>query len=696
MVTPNSFVAVGLRWKSEVAASRLGLVRLSFAVTLLLALLFESGPGRADVSQRKLSSYEQETVELVLGESGAVLEPEPSGKRLEGVDVVTLDVFERRDPAPAFLNWFHVTTQRAIIERELLLSVGQPFDPALAAESERNLRAFAQFSIVLLVPVRGKQPDTVRILVITKDVWSLRVSWDPNIVNGKLTSLSLAPAETNLFGTTQTVLATLYLDPNNYWVGGRYYVPRIGGSRIRANVGGNAIFNCQTNEIEGATGDFTYGQPLYSSLARWSWQTALTWSSSVVRGLVTDEEQPVCAGGVARRQGYATRSVEPSRTHVVRVGYRPVARADGGPSPAGFSGVDVAQRYLEQNELYFPAEYRSERLRGQVVLTRSWNLVDKFNLSTGLEVDRRAYLREPVPMDQTQLEAARYFVTPEGQRLREFVPLPPDAAQFAAAERSYLDTSTLRPSDRRVGPYAQLHAFKNSYVRVINYETLGLQEDVQVGHDLYLRLYPGFQPLSTRDLLGVFASAAYTTVGQVGMGRVLASSAIEYAGPTASDVGVRAAAHFATRDVGVGRFVYDAGLLYQPVQYLSGVYVLGGTGRLRGYKPSALFGSGLATWNHEFRSRPVRLFSVLTGFALFHDMGSVFNERFDGFRLRQGAGFGLRILAPQLDRDVFRIDFGFPLAFPASDDPAAQFTFTASFQQAFSTPVAFPNALLPQ
>jgi outer membrane protein assembly factor BamA len=126
------------------------------------------------------------------------------------------------------------------------------------------------------------------------------------------------------------------------------------------------------------------------------------------------------------------------------------------------------------------------------------------------------------------------------------------------------------------------------------------------------------------------------------------------------------------------------------------VYVLGGTGRLRGYKPSRLFGSGLTTFNHEFRSRPLRLFSVLTGLALFHDVGSVFDERFDGFRLRQGAGFGLRILAPQLDRDVFRIDFGFPLVFPEQDDPAAHFTFTASFRQAFSTPVAFPSALLPQ
>jgi len=310
-----------------------------------------------------------------------------------------------------------------------------------------------------------------------------------------------------------------------------------------------------------------------------------------------------------------------------------------------------------------------------------------------MEVDHRANAREPVTIDQTRRERVAYEQHSGGKTTREaVVELPDDQREFELAHRVYLDPANLRPRDRRISPYGQLHAFSNTFIRVINYETLGLQEDVQLGHDVYLRLYPAFQPLSTRDLLGVFASAAYTGQYRGGFGRVLASSHIDYAGPRRSDVGVAASGQVVTPDLGVGRFVFDLEFAQQPVQYLSGVYLLGGTGRLRGYSPTKLLGTGYASFNDEFRSRPLRIFSVLTGVALFHDVGTVFDARFDGFRLRHGAGIGLRILAPQLDRDVFRVDFGFPL----QDDPAAEFTFVASFGQAFSLPTTYPPVLLPQ
>jgi len=35
-----------------------------------------------------------------------VVDPHPQGKILEGVDIVTLDVFEKRDPFPSFMLGF--------------------------------------------------------------------------------------------------------------------------------------------------------------------------------------------------------------------------------------------------------------------------------------------------------------------------------------------------------------------------------------------------------------------------------------------------------------------------------------------------------------------------------------------------------------------------------------------------------------
>jgi hypothetical protein len=642
--------------------------RRVFAAVLLALSVLLSQSARADVFARRLSPYEQETVRLVLADSKRELASDPGGKEVEAIEVVTLDVFEPRDPAPQFLNWLHATTQKEVIRREILLREGAPYDASLAAESERNLRLFPQLSIVLLVPLKGRDPNKVRVLVITKDVWSLRVSWQPSFVNGKLTSLSLAPAESNLFGTRQTVMASLYLDPHNYWLGGRYFVPRVGDSHLRANVGVNAIFNCLSNNLEGASGDFTYGQPLVSSLTRWSWQTSVSWSSRVVRGLVSRAGQSVCSAGRPADLRYPT-------------------------TPNELSGEPGSQ-VLQRNELLFPSEYRAERMLGQMVVTRSFNLRNKINLSSGAELDWRTYSRSPQSLDETPRQRVAYQEQPNGTFGERSVlqELPPDADEFEAAQNAYLNTQNFFRRDRRISPYAQLHAYSNTYLRVFNYETLGLQEDVHVGHDVYLRLYPAFQPLSSRDLLGVFSSASYGAPLAGGFAKVLAASSVEYSEPTRSDVSARLAAHYATRDVGLGRFVYDTGFIHQPVQYLSGYLTLDGTNRLRGYRPGALLGPGRVTFNHEFRSRPLRMFSILTGLSLFHDVGTVFGQGYSGAKLRQGAGVGLRVLLPQLDRDVFRIDFGFPL----SRDPAAEFTFVATFGQAFATPASLPAVLLPQ
>src|SRR5690606_27819008 len=101
------------------------------------------------------------------------------GKQIEAIEVYAIDVFDHRDPIPNFFNVFHVTTQDYVVRREMLFRVGMPYDPVRIQETERNLRALRQLSLVLLVPARGSAPDRVRVLAIVKDTWSLRLnsSW---------------------------------------------------------------------------------------------------------------------------------------------------------------------------------------------------------------------------------------------------------------------------------------------------------------------------------------------------------------------------------------------------------------------------------------------------------------------------------------------------------------------------------------
>ncbi len=682
------------------------------ALLLGLACLFLSPPCSAQQG-RQLSAYELESIQIALGRiGGGKRDLEPEGKTVEDIEVVTLEVFEKRDQVPTFVNWLHVTTGDYIIEREVLIRPGQPFQQTLADETERNLRAFPQVSVVLIVPLKGSRPDTIRLLVITKDVWSLRLSWDPRFFNGRLTSLTLAPSEWNIAGTTQRVSGILSLTARNYWVGGSYYVPRIGGSRIAAFVNGNAVLNCQTNRLEGATGAFNYGQPLYSTRAKWSWRTAMSWSS-IIRQPVEEFGQSICS---------SQRTLARRVTNLETVG---ISEAEATPITGGKTGRTSSLVTERRTDVLVPIRYREERLRGQVALTRSFNILNKFDLSTGIEADQ--ILLNDVSSRDEFLGLRMLYPSLDGEAGS---PSPEDRDRFgaddprltdnlvAAARRDYrtglalnapnpptaLPRSQLLLSDRRISPYLQLHAFHTGFLRTINYNTLGLQEDVRLGHDVYLRLYPAFRPLSSRDLLGVFASASYTWQLETGFLRTLVASEVEMAadgnedtrapitGLEQSDASVSAAVHFASPNLYVGRFVSSAVFNQSPIRYINRFSVgLGGTDRLRGYQPTAFLGISRFVVNTEFRSRPIQILSTLFGLSLFHDMGDATNDPLE-MKLKHGGGVGLRVLFPQLDRDVLRFDFGFPL----QEHAQGQFTFTAGFGQVATEPTASPAVLLPQ
>jgi outer membrane protein assembly factor BamA len=103
---------------------------------------------------------------------------------------------------------------------------------------------------------------------------------------------------------------------------------------------------------------------------------------------------------------------------------------------------------------------------------------------------------------------------------------------------------------------------------------------------------------------------------------------------------------------------------------------------LRGYEEAAFFGPDVVVSNLELRSRPLQILSVQLAGVVFWDAGDAF-DGFDRFELKHGVGFGLRFLAPQIDRAVFRIDAGFPVD---PSVPGAATTVIAQFDQAFPVP----------
>jgi len=575
--------------------------RTGIAVALSWALLGGVSPAAADPAT--YSDYEKESIDEALGRLGGEIDPAPNGKTITGIEIVTLDVLEDRDPVPKFFNIFHATTRRWVIESELLQRKGDHYDPRLAAEAARNLRKRRQLSLVLIVPLRGEHPDEVRLLVITKDVWSLRLNTDFQFYQGKLIRLLLQPAEENMFGTHKMVGALFILEPDTYSFGGQFVDSRVAGSRIQATVSANLIVNRVSGRPEGSFGTLYYGQPLYSADTKWAWKSAVVWYDEIYRSYI----------------GTDLRTFDSDLT----------------PGDDAIPYVFDAARWYSVDSV-----------------TRSFGREKKLDLSFGLEFDRRR------------------------NKVRDREAYDPVAvADFVRTE--------IPVSDRRVSPFLQIRSYTSDYHRVLDFETLGLQEDFRLGHEAVLRIYPASKDvMSTRDMIGTYAGLGYTLPFGDGLARLLGASVIEKSTRAETDASVQLNARVVTPRLGFGRFVYDGLLLNHYENYLNDRNTVGGDGRLRGYPPQSFIGKDVVASNVEYRSRPFQVWSVQVGGALFYDVA----DAFDGFRdlhLKQSTGVGFRAVFPQAERIVFRADWGVPIL---SDGLYFPGTFFASFGQAFGMP----------
>lgn len=125
--------------------------------------------------------------------------------RITAIEVETGDVFtpaeERKGAFPYRLaNRIHATTRRHFVERMLLFRVGDPLDPKVFEETERNLRATDLFQVVD-VEVVG---TTVR--VTTRDRWTLFPKLGIG-QEGGVTTYVIGAEERNLLGTGRTLAA---------------------------------------------------------------------------------------------------------------------------------------------------------------------------------------------------------------------------------------------------------------------------------------------------------------------------------------------------------------------------------------------------------------------------------------------------------------------------------------------------------
>lgn len=274
-----------------------GLCGLVLVTTSWLAPGAAHAQGRPTSQNTEYSPYEKETIERALAATGLVVDPAPEGKTVERIETLRLEVLEDRDPVPEevvgiptrkLLNSLHFTSRDYVIRRESLLREGDPYVQVLADETARNMRARMplQVSIVIVVPVKGSSPDKVGLLIITKDIWSLRLSFDVSVTPGGVENLLIVPQETNLFGWHHTAQTRFQYQPETYTFGVGYKIPRFGTSWVGASTGASITINRRSGEAEGSAASVSLGQSLYSTRAEWAWGADASYAVGIARRYV--------------------------------------------------------------------------------------------------------------------------------------------------------------------------------------------------------------------------------------------------------------------------------------------------------------------------------------------------------------------------------------------------------------------------
>ncbi len=557
--------------------------------------------GAASAQAGETSELEARTVRRALGPA-PVFDDAPEGKRIESVEIARLPVFDEDDPVPDFVNVFHMQSREQSIRRELLFKPGDRYQGERVQETLRNLQLLPQFGVVVLVALKGCQPGQVRVVVIVRDLWSLRLNYDLEANDKSLNYLQLNLSEDNLLGTRTRAGGIFSLQPDRYSFGGLVLHPRVAGTKIDTYALGRVYVNRDSGQAEGSAVTLSVYRNLVALSDKWAFLAGAGWV------------------------------IEQTRRY-----------SDG---------------VLLQTKEHVPLVYHTSVQRAGAQVTRSYGLQQKLDWTSGVEPNRRRYRATRRPEDSEQA--------------------------FADFEREELPVS-----DTRLSPFFMLEQRTSRYLATRDVETLSLQESYRHGQPVALRVYPAARSLgSSRNLLGTAAWLGYTWALGDGLLRVVGSSSIERSAAAQQQASAQAALRLVSPKLSFVRFVADGALVATYRNYLNRQLILGGASRPRGYPISAFRDPSGAAASAELRTSAVNIWSARVGAAAFYDVGGVGKQLAD-VELHQSVGAGVRILFPQLNRQVFRVDWAAPLTAPYHALPGSVYV---TFGQAFD----MPNLKLPE
>lgn len=236
-----------------------------------------------------LGSLERQSVTRAMKARGYVIEPHPWGKQIESVEIYNEDVFAEPTPVLSFFNNFHYTTRESATYHELVIHEDEPWDQPRVEESARILRDATYTSVAVTLPVKAKDPGKVALLVVTRDIWSLRLNTNYTFQDSKLTNLSFSLSENNFLGHRNVLAYAFNMDQGEVYTGPLFIDKNVLGQHVSLSARVDDILNRDdlidrhklTNE--GSDSTIAVSRPLWSLASEWAATATFTHNFAIIR-----------------------------------------------------------------------------------------------------------------------------------------------------------------------------------------------------------------------------------------------------------------------------------------------------------------------------------------------------------------------------------------------------------------------------
>lgn len=545
----------------------------------VLAFVALAGPATADRFDA-LGKLEKREAELVLKDRGLQLDPRPAGKTVRNLIIVNREVFSEDDGFLTWFNIFHRVTREGIIEREVLIRPGMVWDEELVEESARKIRDPFLSNMAVLLAVMTDAPGQVDLLVITRDVWSLRFNSNFQLQEDQLTLLSLSLAENNFLGWRKALSVAFNMDQGAFSFGPRYSDPNIAGSRLTLGVAADAIFNRESTEFEGSRSSVALTYPLWSLATPWGGSISVTHWDAPVRSFVGTGLRP----------------------------YRPP----------------------EVPDTVLPWSYRYREFEADASATYSFGSTVKTRLSFGYS----------------------FFLT-DAEHLDEF---PDDEVLKTAFARDVFPRL-----EQSSALWFRYRLFTPTFRTYRDLRTFDLREDYLMGPDFSFRVTQALQLLgSDSDYTALSGGFEYAfDPGAFSYVKLSASWSGRLQHERLIDQRVQGKLFFASPKLwGALRVLVRASWDQRINETGNRFFALGGESGLRGHEVGELDGIKRLRYNIELRSRPWAWYFFRFGAVIFYDAGDA-ADRVEDLDIKHDLGFGVRILIPQINPYVLRVDWAF-------------------------------------